>query len=78
MSSKVIAQHSIDPTVAASVSNKVMLAASGGTIFFGLTANEVAALGGLCVAVLGLLVNIYFRYKTYKLLKDDKAKEKEL
>lgn len=38
---------------------------SGGIAAFGgLTANEIAAVGGLVVATMGWLVNGYFRYKT--------------
>ena len=59
-----------DPSVVSAIATKVMLGAAGSTILFGLTANELAALGGLTVAIIGLIVNIIFRYKTYKLLKE--------
>jgi len=58
-----------DPAIVSKIASNVTLAASGGTIWFGLTANELAALGGLVIALLGLIVNTYFRYKTYKLAK---------
>lgn len=36
---------------------------SAGAVFFGLTANEMAAVGGLCVAVIGLLVSLFFQLR---------------
>ena len=44
---------------------------SGVAMYFGLTANEIAAFGGLFVAVIGLVANIWitwhFKSKHYKL-----------
>lgn len=37
--------------------NKATFVASGASIFLGLTANEIAALGGLVVAILALIIN---------------------
>ncbi|MDE1545933.1 hypothetical protein PTW32_10925 [Dechloromonas agitata] len=37
--------------------NKATFVASGASIFLGLTANEIAALGGLVVALLALIIN---------------------
>lgn len=71
-------QQTTDPAIVSGIATKVMLGGAGSTILFGLTANEVAALGGLCVAVIGLLVNCVFQYKRYKLLKDGKLEEKKL
>ncbi len=65
-----------DPALISKLATSAMLAASGGTIWFGLTANEVAALGGLCVAIVGLIVNCIFQYKRYRILKDNKLQEK--
>jgi hypothetical protein len=41
----------------------------GGSVAFigGLTANEVAAVGGLVIGCIGLLVNWYYKHKHYKL-----------
>ena len=36
---------------------------SAGAVFFGLTANEMAALGGLLIAAVGLLVSLYFQVR---------------
>lgn len=40
-------------------------------VFFGLTANEFAALGGLFVAIIGLLVNIWFKYEHLKIARNN-------
>lgn len=42
---------------------------SASAVFFGLTANEFAALGGLGIAVIGLLINIWFKYQHLKIAK---------
>ncbi len=39
---------------------------SSTAILFGLSANEVAALGGLVVAVIGLIVNVWFQWRRDK------------
>ena len=39
----------------------------GGAVLFGLTANEIAAFGGLFIAVIGLLVNIWFRWQSLRI-----------
>lgn len=58
-----------------SLSTKAASAATYGgsatAVFFGLTANEFAALGGLCIAVIGLLVNIWFKYQHLKIAKQN-------
>lgn len=43
---------------------------SATAVFFGMTANEFAALGGLCVAIIGLLVNIWFKLQHLKIAKN--------
>lgn len=45
-------------SAAAAVLEKTTYTASGGAIFFGLTANEFAAIGGLIIAALSLLANL--------------------
>ena len=46
-------------------------AAAGNAVFLGLTANELAALGGLVVAILSMVVghgiNVWFRYQSLEL-----------
>lgn len=43
---------------------------SGAAVYFGLTANEVAAFGGLIVAILGLLVTWYYKHQALQILRD--------
>lgn len=51
---------------------------SGVAVIFGLTANEFAAMGGLAIAVIGLLVNIYFKHQHLKIARESaKADEQE-
>lgn len=59
----------IEPNTAAGVAsaaNKLSLAASGGAVVFGLTANEVAALGGLAIAFVSLLISVWFKWQHLK------------
>lgn len=53
--------------------NTATLAAAGNAIYLGLTANELAALGGLAVAVLSMIVgnviNAWFKWQHLKLAK---------
>jgi hypothetical protein len=41
---------------------------SATAVFFGLTANEFAAIGGLFIALIGLLVNIWFKHQHLPIL----------
>lgn len=52
--------HAAD--IAATAKN-VVLASGGVSVFGGLTANEVAAVGGLLVGFIGLIVQIYYKRK---------------
>jgi len=53
-------------------------AGSGAAVLFGLTANEFAAIGGVVIALCGLLVNIYFKHQHLKLARQTaKADEQE-
>lgn len=45
------------------IANKSIAAGAGAAVIGGLTANEIAALGGLAVAVLGLLVQLVFKLR---------------
>lgn len=51
----------MDKDAIAAVANKVTYSGAGGAIFFGMTANEFAAIGGLCIALIGLVVQITFK-----------------
>lgn len=52
-----------EATVAA-IANKVTYAGSGTAVVFGLTANEIAAVGGLIVAILGVIVQWFYKRKS--------------
>jgi len=49
---------------------------SGAAVYFGLTANEIAAFGGLIIAIVGLAVNIWYKHQHLKIAKE-KAKADE-
>lgn len=49
---------------------------SASAVYFGLTANEIAAFGGLFIAIIGLLVNIWYKHQHLKIAKE-KAKSEE-
>jgi hypothetical protein len=49
---------------------------SGAAVYFGLTANEIAAFGGLIIAIIGLAVNIWYKHQHLKIAKE-KAKAGE-
>ncbi len=40
---------------------------ASGAVFFGYTANELAAVGGLLIAAVGLVMNQYWQWRAYKL-----------
>ncbi|WP_407280621.1 hypothetical protein U5817_10075 [Aromatoleum evansii] len=54
-------------TVLTKTANTATLAAAGNAIYLGLTANELAAIGGLIVAVLSMVIghaiNVWFKYQ---------------
>lgn len=59
----------MDKDAIAAIANKVTYSGAGGAIFFGMTANEFAAVGGLCIAIIGLIVQVTFKFKGYHELK---------
>lgn len=42
---------------------------SGAAVYFGLTANEIAAFGGLIIAIIGLAVNIWYKHQHLQIAK---------
>jgi len=54
--------ESIDATIA-SIAGKTSVTAGAVSFFGGLTNHEIAAFGGLAVAVIGLLINWYYRHR---------------
>jgi hypothetical protein len=70
-------QHQETMQQIAAVSEKVGYAGAGGAFLFGLSAAEFAAIAGLIVAVLGMLIsnsiNWYYKHKAHKLLEKEYA-----
>lgn len=56
----------------ADVASKASHVGTAGAVIFGLSYSELGMLLGLCVSVLGFLVNWYYRHKEY-LLKERQA-----
>lgn len=61
-----MSQHAIE-TVVTKTATAATYGGSAGAVYFGLTANEIAAFGGLAVAIAGLLVTWHYKHKHYKL-----------
>lgn len=47
----------------ASIANKATYAGATSALYGGFTANELAAIGGFAVAVIGLIVQVWFKVK---------------
>ena len=58
----------------ASTAEKIMYGGAGGSLLFGLTAQEMGIYVGIVVAVAGFLVNWYYKYKAFQLEKQIHAK----
>lgn len=67
----------MDYETISSVSSKVTYAGGGSAFLFGMTANEVAAIGGLILAVIGLAVNVVFKWLAHKELQNHHKKIQE-
>jgi hypothetical protein len=59
----------MDKESIAAAATKATYGGASGAVFFGLTANELAAVGGLGVAVIGLIVQVIFKILSYLELK---------
>lgn len=64
----------MDKEAIAAVANKVTYSGAGGAIFFGMTANEFAAIGGLCIALIGLIVQVTFKLMGHREMKQHHAR----
>jgi len=64
----------MDKEEIAAVATKVTYGGAGGAVFFGMTANEFAAIGGLCIAAVGVIVQIVFKVLSYIELKRHHSK----
>lgn len=61
--------HEATQTAAAKAATAAQYGGSGAAVFFGLTANEIGTFGGLLIAVIGLLINIWFKHQHLKIAK---------
>ena len=52
-----------EATIAA-VANKVSYSGAGAAVIGGLTANDIAAFGGLLIAVIGVVIQFYYKRKS--------------
>lgn len=52
--------------VIAAGAQKVAYGGGAASLYGGMTANEIAAFGGLLIALLGLLVQLYFKHRSDK------------
>ena len=74
--------HAAAETAAATATKVAQTATyvgSASAVFFGLTANELAAIGGLVLGALGLVVNavinVYFKHQHLKLARERMERE---
>ena len=56
-------------TAASAFANKMIATGASASVIGGMTSTDIAAFGGLIIAVIGLVVQIYFK------VKDDRRKE---
>lgn len=59
----------MDKETIAATAGKLSYVGSGGAVFFGMTANEFAAIGGLCIGIVGLIINVVFKVLNHLELK---------
>lgn len=62
--------QSTSSLVVTKVANTATYGGSGSAVFFGLTANEFAAVGGIVVAVIGLLINWWYKHQHLQLARE--------
>ena len=58
----VVSEIASDTTIA-SIANKATYAGAGMATYGGLTANEIAAFGGIIIAFVGLLIQLIFKLR---------------
>lgn len=64
----------MDKETIAATAGKLSYVGSGGAVFFGMTANEFAAIGGLCIGIVGLIINVVFKVLNHLELKKRNTK----
>jgi hypothetical protein len=50
---------------------------SATAVFFGLTANEFAALGGLAIGIIGLIISTWYKHQHLKIAKKNQKANSE-
>lgn len=60
-------------TFVVKAANAATYGGGSSAVFFGLTANEFAAIGGLLIGIIGLAVNVIYKHKHYLLAKQRQA-----
>ena len=55
-------------TTQSAATTAVTYTASGSAILFGLSANEFAAIAGVCIALLTFVLNWYYKHQQIKLI----------
>lgn len=63
-------EQATEATVAA-IANKVTYGGSAAAVYGGWTANEIAAYGGLLIAVIGLIVQLVFKVRADRRHKEE-------
>ncbi len=61
--------HDTTHTLASKAATTATYGGSSAAVYFGMTANEIAAFGGLAIAVIGLLVNWWYKHQHLQLTK---------
>lgn len=73
--------HTTTETVSAlttKVATTATYTGSASAVIFGLSANEFAAVAGVCIALAGFLVNVWFKYQHLQLAREqNRANEDE-
>jgi hypothetical protein len=59
--------HSTTATFVVKAAQAATYGGGGAAVYFGLTANEIAAFGGLAIGLLGLLTNFIYKHLHYRL-----------
>lgn len=61
--------HETTSTLAHKAATTATYGGSASAVYFGMTANEIAAFGGLIIAVIGLAVNWWYKHQHFQLTK---------
>ena len=61
-------------TVVVKAAQTATYGGGGAAVYFGLTANEIAAFGGVAIGLVGLVTNLVFKLLHYRLARDQGIK----